>query len=258
MCCVTPSPSLQKGGSGDGARAGRQLVGNTTTHSHTSLFSSRPLCAPRCRVLTSMALESRACAAVAPRATPRERVVGPPFTRSAPPCAPSSMSMALQASARAPTSLVAALDALPRAGKRKQTLQTAARLGLTGPLGLSGDSHLWSSPPSALASATADSLLSEHQLLSHYSTTRSNQRFDTALTRWEMFLLATPGRVAFQPLTGGAGDVQAKVYNNQTLGMFKAHCRRIPSLKRGSTGPIAADTINDYASAIRTPQGITR
>jgi hypothetical protein len=75
-------------------------------------------------------------------------------------------------------------------------------------------------------------------------------RLGTAL-EWMVDFLADTRREPFLPL-GHAGDLQAAVYNMDTLEMFYEYIRVRGSRQHGRRGtPLASDTIAGYVSAIR-------
>jgi hypothetical protein len=81
------------------------------------------------------------------------------------------------------------------------------------------------------------------------------KRAKTALD-WFAAYLGLTGRVPFVPMRH-AGDLQAGVYNRETLESFSEYIRISGSRKAGSKGALlASDTVAGYVSAIATLRGI--
>ena len=104
-----------------------------------------------------------------------------------------------------------------------------------------------SSPP-----ASADFVASlRGSLKRRASSTIDLDRAATAL-EWFADFVTSSSRMPFTPLAH-AGDIQAAVYNSETLELFGEYMRTRGSRQRGRAGiPIASDTIDTYVSTVKT------
>ena len=129
-----------------------------------------------------------------------------------------------------------------------------ARLcGLTGRLGITTPDQ--QADPSDSARASVSDSLGDAVFERAWATV-DVKRAKTAIP-WFSDYLRDSGRIPFVPMTH-AGDLQAGVYNRETLERFAEYIRHSGSRRAGRRGgaTLASDTIGGYVSIIGTLRGL--
>ena len=139
--------------------------------------------------------------------------------------------------------VAAAPAATVRRGQQaaEEVRRRAARLGLTGPLGV--DCGVGVEGGGGAFAAELLDAVSERAALAW-----DLPRLGTALTWFDAFLQATR-RVPFIPAVG-AGAVGGYLWNRATLDMFAEFVRRSPPLGNARGSSVSADAVASYVSAI--------
>ena len=142
----------------------------------------------------------------------------------------------------------AALD--EREAKRHLTIERAARLGLTGPLGSTLDAK-WSGIPTPREAQLVEGLLDDGKRMAVNSSSRSNGRLDAALNYWERFAAETPHLRKFLPLGDGPLRAANIRHNRRIKQMFKDYMLKVKPVGNNTSGTtISAGCADGYASAL--------